>query len=189
MWGPKAPHRFSGAPPPYPGVSGVSPPYPDLLFSREKSRQKHAREEKPFRCGFSPVTPSSATTQRGAQAPLWNPPHNLQVSLFDGGSASQGLAGLGENPKRGPQPPHWSLRGVVLRRGTQSKVSPSYACFWLLFSREKSNSGCGAESPIRSRKETCFFPTRPAMGESEPIGANRWHRRSENRVVEPPPIP
>src|SRR5699024_5711856 len=37
--------------------------------------------------------------------------------------------------------------------------------------------------PIRSRKETCFFPTRPAMGESEPIGANRWHRRSENRVV------
>ena len=67
MWGPKAPHRFSGAPPPYPGVSGVSPPDPDLLFSREKSRQKHAREEKPFRWGFSPVTPSSATTQRGAR--------------------------------------------------------------------------------------------------------------------------
>ena len=67
MWGPKAPHRFSGAPPPYPGVSGVSHPYPDLLFSREKSRQKHAREEKPFRWGFSPVTPSSATTQRGAR--------------------------------------------------------------------------------------------------------------------------
>src|SRR5699024_142818 len=58
-----------------------------------------------------------------------------------------GLAGLGENPKRGPQPPHWSLRGVVLRRGTQSKVSPSYAPFCLLFRRGKSRSGHGAESP------------------------------------------
>ena len=148
MWGPKAPHRFSGAPPPYPGVSGVSPPDPDLLFSREKSRQKHAREEKPFRWGFSPVTPSSATTQRGrasAQAPhpssrrkrqaslaplrLLLPRQTLRwfaserplrgrilpipggLTLFDGGSASQGLAGLGENPKRGPQPPHWSSWG------------------------------------------------------------------------------
>ena len=84
MWGPKAPHRFSGAPPPYPGVSGVSPPYPDLLFSREKSRQKHAREEKPFRWGFSPVTPSSATTQRGrasAQAPHPSSRRKRQASL------------------------------------------------------------------------------------------------------------
>ena len=28
--------------------------------------------------GFLPVTPSSATTQRGAPAPLWKPPHILQ---------------------------------------------------------------------------------------------------------------
>ena len=40
------------------------------------------------------------------------------------------------------------------------------ACFWLLFARAKSNSGCGAESPIKFRKETCFVTTRPAMGES-----------------------
>ena len=53
---------------------GPSAPDPEVLFSREKSTQKHAREEKPFRWGFSPVTPSSATTQRG-QCPLWNPPH------------------------------------------------------------------------------------------------------------------
>src|SRR5699024_642714 len=58
-------------------LSGVSPPDPDLLFPRGKSRQKHAREEKPFRWGFSPVTPSSTTTQRGAPAPLWNPPPTL----------------------------------------------------------------------------------------------------------------
>ena len=31
------------------------------------------------------------------------------------------------------------------------------------------------------RKKKCFFPARPAMGKSEPIGATRWHRRSENR--------
>ena len=133
---------------------GLSAPHPDLLFSREKSRQKHAREEKPFRWGFSPVTPSSATTQRGAPAPLWKPPHNLQWKRLSG------LAGPGENPKRGPQPPHWSLRGVVLRRGTQSKVSPSYACFWLLFSREKSDPGYGAGGPERFRKETCLPPAR-----------------------------
>ena len=42
-------------------------PRPGSLFARAKSNQKHAREEKPFRWGFSPVTPSSATTQRGAR--------------------------------------------------------------------------------------------------------------------------
>ena len=52
---------------------GPSAPHPDLLFPRGKSRQKHARREKPFRWGFSPVTPSSATTQRGL-APFGIPP-------------------------------------------------------------------------------------------------------------------
>ena len=46
---------------------GFSAPHPELLFARAKSNQKHARREKPFRWGFSPVTPSSATTQRGAR--------------------------------------------------------------------------------------------------------------------------
>src|SRR5699024_10530843 len=91
--GPSAPHSFfRGLRPRTPGVAGVSPPDPDLLFPRGKSRQKHAREEKPFRWGFSPVTPSSATTQRGARAPLWKPPHDLQWKRLSG------LAGPGENP-------------------------------------------------------------------------------------------
>ena len=155
---------------------GLSAPHPDLLFSREKSRQKHAREEKPFRWGFSPVTPSSATTQRGAPAPLWKPPHILQ-SLCSTGEAPR-RAVRGRIQRGGRSPPLWSLRGVVLRRGTQSKVSPSYACFWLLFSREKSDLRYGAGGPERLRKETCFFPSRPAMGESKHIGAMCWHRLS-----------
>ena len=61
-------------------------------------------------------------TKGGACPPLETPAYP-PVSLFDGGSASQDCPGV--NPKRGPQPPLWSLRGVVLRRGTQSKVSPS----------------------------------------------------------------
>ena len=104
-------------------LAGAPPPNPGSLFVRTKSDQKTAREEKPFRWGFSPVTPSSATTQRGAPAPLWKPPHNLR-SLCSTVEAPRRDC-WGENPKRGPQPPHWSLRGVVLRRGTQSKVSPS----------------------------------------------------------------
>ena len=31
-------------------------------------------------------------------------------------------------------------------------------------------------------EEKCFSPTRPAMGESQPIGAICWHRRNENGV-------
>ena len=54
--------------------SRASRPGPGLLFVRTKSNQKHARREKPFRWGFSPVTPSSTTTQRGgARPPLESP--------------------------------------------------------------------------------------------------------------------
>ena len=49
--------------------SRASPARTRVLFVRTKSNQKTARREKPFRWGFSPVTPSSATTQRGAPAP------------------------------------------------------------------------------------------------------------------------
>ena len=126
--------------------------------------------------GFLPRDPLFRDDTKGGARPPLETPAYPPVSLFDGGSASQGCPW--ENPKRGPQPPHWSLRGVVLRRGTQSKVSPSYACFWLLFSREKSDPRYGAGGPERLRKETCFFPSRPAMGESKRIGAMRWHRLS-----------
>ena len=63
---------------------GLSAPHPELLFARAKSNQKHARREKPFRWGFSPVTPSSATTQRGlasAQAPHPSSRRKRQASL------------------------------------------------------------------------------------------------------------
>ena len=82
-------------------------------------------------------------------------------------------------PKGGRCPPLCRRGGGVHRGGTPSKGSRPYACFWLLFARAKSNSGCGAESPIRFRKETCFFPAHPAMGESKPIGQMRWRSRCE----------
>src|SRR5699024_1587743 len=63
-------------------------------------------------------------------------------------------------PKGDRRPPLCRRGGGVHRGGTPSKGSRPYACFWLLFARAKSNSGCGAESPIRFRKETCFSPAR-----------------------------
>ena len=62
-------------------LAGAPPPNPGSLFVRTKSDQKTAREEKPFRWGFSPVPPSSATTQRGTPVPLWNPPHRKRPVL------------------------------------------------------------------------------------------------------------
>ena len=44
------------------------------------------------------------------------------------------------------------------------------AVFWLLFVRTKSNPGCGAGSPIRFRKETCFSPP-PGDGRISPASA------------------
>ena len=70
-------------------LMGLPAPHPGLLFVRTKSNQKTARREKPFRWGFSPVTPSSATTQRGAPAPLWNPPHKKRPVLNSYGYSRQ----------------------------------------------------------------------------------------------------
>ena len=79
-----------------------------------------------------------------------------QVKLIGVPGQSAGLAG--GNPKGGGRPLLCRRGGGVHRGGTPSKGSRPYACFWLLFARAKSNSGCGAESPIRFRKETCFSP-------------------------------
>ena len=59
------------------------------------------------------------------------------------------------------------------------------AVFWLLFVRTKSNPGCGAGSPIRFRKETCFSPPRPAMGESALHRPDALAQRHQNRGVGP----
>ena len=61
---------------------------------------------------------------------------------------------------KGGKPPLCRRGGGVHRGGTPSKGSRPYACFWLLFARAKSNSGCGDKSPIRFRKEACFSPAR-----------------------------
>ena len=125
-----------------------SAPIPRGTFPSPEKYPKGRIREGPFRWGPSLMYPTPATTQRGAHAPLWKPPHNLR-SLCSTVEAPPRADGAGGESKEGPQPPHWSLRGVVLRRGTQSKVSPSYACFCQLFPRRKSWSGCGAESPIK----------------------------------------
>ena len=129
------------------GFSGGSAPVPRGTFPSPEKYPKGRIREGPFRWGPSLMYPTPATTQRGL-APFGNPRLTSGLSVRRW-KRLPGLTGLGENPKRGPQPPHWSLRGVVLRRGTQSKVSPSYACFCQLFPRGKSWSGCGAESPIK----------------------------------------
>ena len=56
--------------------------------------------------------------------------------------------------------------------------------FGYFLSAQKVTRGTGAE-PLgaieqnsSSRRGKYFSPTRPAMAESEPIGAMRWHRRS-----------
>ena len=106
------------------------------------------------------MTPSSATTQRGARvgtssaslilpqaagfgrcaAPPFSSANAALVCLGAAptgpfftdsrwinpvrrGKRLAGLVGLGENPKRGPQPPHWSLRGVGrIQRGGRSPL-------------------------------------------------------------------
>src|SRR5699024_3682287 len=81
-----------------------------------------------------------------------------QVKSIGVPGQSAGLAG--GNPKGGVHPPLCRRGGGVHRGGTPSKGSRPYECFWLLFARAKSNSGCGAKSPIRFRKEACFSPAR-----------------------------
>ena len=62
-------------------------------------------------------------TKGGASPPLETPAYP-PVSLFDGGSAFQDW-GWGRIQRGGRSPLIGRCGGVVLRRGTQSKVSPS----------------------------------------------------------------
>ena len=177
--------KILGLPGPDPGAFGRSPPnplevglpvpHPGLLFRRRKSNQKAAQGRDPFD-GVPPLCIPPPRRHKGGRMPPFGNPRitsGLSVRLW---KRLPGLTGLGENPKRGPQPPHWSLRGVVLRRGTQSKVSPSYAPFCLLFRRGKSRSGHGAESP-EIKRVGGGAPTKrgmdPATSEQLPLLASR----------------
>ena len=192
LW-PRTP-KILGLPGPDPGAFGRSPPnplevglpapHPGLLFRRRKSNQKAAQGRDPFD-GVPPLCIPPPRRHKGGRMPPFGNPRITSGLSVRRWKRLPGLTGLGENPKRGPQPPHWSLRGVVLRRGTQSKVSPSYACFCQLFPRRKSWSGCGAESPIKRgpgakppKRRECLSPrfqehttARPPGRQTPPVPA------------------
>ena len=164
---------------------GPSAPHPDLLFPRGKSRQKHARREKPFRWGFSPVTPSSATTQRGhasAQAPHPSSCRKRQASLaslrlllprqlrwFASERPLRGRFSLASDLRqyrgesKGGEPPLCRRGGGVHRGGTPSKGSRPYAAFWLLFVRTKSNPGRGGGTPTGQRDGARHHKSRKSL--------------------------
>ena len=158
-----------GAPPPPPEGPGPPRPRPGSLFARAKSDQKHAREEKPFRWGFSPVTPSSATTQRGAPAPLWKPPHNLR-SLCSSVEAPLRTCRAGGESKEGAAAPSLVVVGVgSIREGPHRKGPSLVRLFGYFFGVEKVTRGTGAEptlnpGPGRSPEKKRCGTRRPHTG-------------------------
>ena len=158
-----------GAPPPPPEGPGPPRPRPGSLFARAKSNQKHAREEKPFRWGFSPVTPSSATTQRGAQAPLWKPPHNLR-SLCSSVEAPLRTCRAGGESKEGAAAPSLVVVGEgYIREGPHRKGPSLVRLFGYFFGVEKVTRGTGAEpllnpDPGRSPEKKRCGTRRPHTG-------------------------
>ena len=67
--------------------------------------------------------------------------------------------GLGENPKRGPQPPHWSLRGGWSLGGGHSRKCPPPKCPFGYFSdKRKVTRGTGPEAPKGFGKKHVSFP-------------------------------
>ena len=64
---------FRGLRPRTPKVLGLPGPVPGYFLCGQKVTKKPHGREKPFRWGFSPVAPSSATTQRGRPPSFGNP--------------------------------------------------------------------------------------------------------------------
>ena len=158
-----------GAPPPPPEGPGPPRPRPGSLFARAKSNQKHAREEKPFRWGFSPVTPSSATTQRGAPAPLWKPPHNLR-SLCSSVEAPLRTCRAGGESKEGAAAPSLVVAGEgYIREGPHRKGPSLVRLSGYFFGVEKVTRGTWAEptlnpGPGRSPEKKRCGTRRPHTG-------------------------
>ena len=99
------------------------------------------------------------------------------------GCEAEGYAGVS---KGGRAPPFVSSRMRGTRgRNPIERVSPSVRVFAYFFHEEKVGRGPGVkprEPPNRMaaiREKKCFSPTRPAIRESQPIGAMRWHRQNE----------
>ena len=155
---------------------GLPAPHPGLLFVRTKSNQKTARREKPFRWGFSPVTSSSATTQRGAPAPLWKPPHNLRP-LCSTVEVPLRACGAGGESKEGAAAPSlvvaggWSLGG-----GHSRKCPPPMRPFGDFSGEGKVTRGVGVEPPRKG-----YEGRRPRKGRG--VGPGRPHGK---RVCVPP---
>src|SRR5699024_5202721 len=79
--------------------------------------------------------------------------------------------------QRGAGAPLCVVVGVgFIGEGPHRKGPAPMRFFGYFLSVQKVTKGTGAEPPKSFGEEICFFPTRPAMGESEPIGANCWHR-------------
>ena len=184
-------------------IWGLRPHTPGY-FSLAGKVPKRAHREGTLSMGSLPYEPHPRDDTKGA-CPLWNPP------CIVGSPAKNGPAGAaprqtsaafaeeeGGAAQRAKPAACGRMRDAELvptrapfvssrkRGGTGEKPHrkgfSSRAPFCLLFRRGKSRPGSGGGAPEKLRKETCFSPTRPAIRESQRIGAIRWHRRSETGV-------
>ena len=73
------------------GTSRAFPARTRVTFPSPEKSPKGRTREGPFRWGPSLMNPSPATTQRGAQAPLWNPPHVCYLSCCPSGSPGDAI--------------------------------------------------------------------------------------------------
>ena len=169
-----------GCPPPRPGCfGGYTPPYPAVHFWTPKSEPKNRQNQGfGFLCliGLYQIWNISAPNQ------FFHLIYSLVVNDTSATALLKGdmfLGVLGKTtflgrtlgsiqrnsgqvssmrgfPKGGLRPPLCRRGGGVHRGGTPSKGSRPYACFCLLFSREKSRSGSGGETPetpgVRGRR-------------------------------------
>ena len=95
------------------------------------------------------MDPTPTTTQRGAPAPLWKPPHKLKPFCSTVEASRRTVRG---RIQRGGRSPLIGRRGGGIHKGgTPSKGSLPYAVFWSLFVRTKSDPGHGAGEAPYSR--------------------------------------
>ena len=62
------------------GTSRAFPARTRVTFPSPEKSPKGRTREGPFRWGPSLMNPTPATTQRGAHAPLWIPPHRIRIA-------------------------------------------------------------------------------------------------------------
>ena len=203
LWGLRAPHPGS--------IGGCAPRTPRFTFGRRKSEPKKPpgtpRSRIPLsQLGLYQVGDISATEFRSfSNLQLWwstmlrpaGPVKEIDVSL---GVLSQTfflyrtlgsiqrnsgqVPSMRGNPKGDRRPPLCRRGGGVHRGGTPSKGSRPYACFCLLFSREKSRPGSGPGNPREVVEQNRSYPVKknvslppaPRYANQPCIGRMRRHR-------------